>query len=211
VFRIWIRRTLPMPPSCVDGSRRAKWVVDLRARRAFAAGHVTGTLSVGLDGSFATYLGWLIPWETPLTLLGETQEQVAKAQQELSRVGIDRPAAMAVGDPAAWSDSRPLQSFGVADFNDLAAVRQHRPVALVDVRRNLEWADSHLEGAIHMPLHELPGRLAELPNAELWVYCRSGYRASMAASMLDAAGRTVVAVDDDYERAATAGLPITRQ
>ena len=76
-----------------------EWVVDLRARRAFAAGHVPGTLSFDLDGSFATYLGWLIPWGTPLTLLGHTPEQVAEAQRELARIGIDRPAAAAVGEP----------------------------------------------------------------------------------------------------------------
>jgi rhodanese-related sulfurtransferase len=82
---------------------------------------------------------------------------------------------------------------------------------ILNVRRDLEWADSHIDGAIHVALHELAGRLAELPNAELWVYCRSGYRASVAASIRDAAGRMVVAVDDDYDRAATAGLPIARQ
>ena len=66
--------------------------MDLRARRAFAAGHLAGTLSFDLDGSFATYLGWLIPWNTPLTLLGQTPEQVSEAQRELVRIGIDRPA-----------------------------------------------------------------------------------------------------------------------
>ena len=74
-----------------------EWVVDLRARRAFAAGHLAGTLSFDLDGSFATYLGWLIPWGTPLTLLGQTPEQVAEAQRELVRIGIDRPRAAAHG------------------------------------------------------------------------------------------------------------------
>jgi hydroxyacylglutathione hydrolase len=188
-----------------------EWVVDLRARRAFAAGHLVGTLSFDLDGSLATYLGWLIPWETPLTLLGQTPGQVAVARRELSRIGIDRPAAMAVGDPIDWSGGRPLFSFGIAEFDDLEAVRRHRRSVIVDVRRDLEWADSHIDGAIHVPLHELHGRLAELPNEELWIYCRTGYRASVAASILDAAGRTVVAIDDDYSRAATAGLPIASE
>ncbi|XRQ09831.1 MBL fold metallo-hydrolase, partial [Actinomadura welshii] len=53
-----------------------EWVIDLRTRTAFAAGHMAGTLNFGLDGSFATYLGWLVPWGTPLTLLGETPEDV---------------------------------------------------------------------------------------------------------------------------------------
>lgn len=155
---------------------------DLRTRRALAAGHLAGTLSFDLDGSLATYLGWLIPWGMPLTLLGQTREQVAEAQRELSRVGIDRLAAMAVGDPAAWPGGRPPRSFGLADFNDLEAVRHHRPVVVVDVRRDLDWTCSHVDGAIHIPLHELPGRLAESPDGELWVYCRSGYRASVAAA-----------------------------
>jgi hydroxyacylglutathione hydrolase len=188
-----------------------EWVVDLRARRAFAAGHLAGTLSFDLNGSLATYVGWLIPWQTPLTLLGQTAEGVAEAQRELLRVGIDRPAAMAVGDPADWSGGRPLRSFGVADFSELEAVRQRRHPEILDVRLDREWTESHVDGAIHIPLHELPGRVAELPDDELWVYCRTGYRASVAASMLDAAGRRVVAVDDGYDRAAAAGLPIACQ
>jgi hydroxyacylglutathione hydrolase len=185
-----------------------EWVVDLRARRAFAAGHLPGTLSFDLDGSFATYLGWLIPWGTPLTLLGQTPEQVAEAQRELVRIGIDRPAAAATGSPAEWADGEPLRSYPVADFADLAAARCHRPVVIVDVRRDQEWDASHIVGAIHISLHELPSHLSDVPAGEVWVHCEAGYRACIAASFLDAAGRTVVAVDDEYDRAARAGLPV---
>ena len=185
-----------------------EWVVDLRARRAFAAGHLAGTLSFDLDGSFVTYLGWLIPWGTPLTLLGQTPQQVAEAQRELVRIGIDRPAAAATGGPAQWARGQPLRSYLVADFADLEAVRHHRPVVILDVRRQQEWDASHIHGAIHLPLHQLPGRLAEVPAGEVWVHCQGGYRASVAASFLDAAGRTVVAVDDEFDRAARAGLPV---
>ena len=184
-----------------------EWVVDLRARRAFAAGHVAGTLSFDLDGSFATYLGWLIPWGTPLTLLGQTPEQVAEAQRELVRIGIDRPAAAATGRPEDWAAGRPLRRYPVADFAGLEAVRHHRPVVILDVRRDLEWAESRISGAVHIPLHQLPARLPEVPAGEVWVHCAAGYRASVAASFLDAAGRTVVVVDDEYDRAARAGLP----
>jgi len=202
------------PPRLVEAAeirRRVEageWVVDLRARRAFAAGHVAGTLSFDLDGSFATYLGWLIPWGTPLTLLGHTPEQVAEAQRELVRIGIDRPAAAAVGSPGTWSCGRALRSYPVAGFADLESVRHHRPVVILDVRRDQEWNDSHITGAVHIPIHELPSRLADVPDGEIWVHCGAGYRASVAASFLDAAGRTVVAVDDEYERAARAGLPL---
>jgi hydroxyacylglutathione hydrolase len=185
-----------------------EWVVDLRARRAFAAGHLPGTLSFDLDGSFATYLGWLIPWGTPLTLLGQTPEQVAEAQRELVRIGIDRPAAAATGSPVEWADGDPLRSYRVADFADLAAARRHRPVMILDVRRGQEWDASHIAGAVHIPLHQLPSRLADVPAGEVWVHCEAGYRACIAASFLDAAGRAVAAVDDDYDRAGRAGLPV---
>ena len=188
-----------------------EWVVDVRTRTAFAAGHVAGTLNFGLDGSLASHLGWLIPWHAPLTLLGETSGQVAEAQRELVRIGIERPAAAATGGPAEWTGGRPLRSFRVADFAALAAarsVRRQRSVTVLDVRRDLEWAQSHIDGAIHIPLHQLRARLHELPDGEAWVHCHSGYRASIAASILDAAGHAVVAVDDGYDRAATAGLPL---
>ena len=185
-----------------------EWVVDLRARRAFAASHVAGTLSFDLDGSFATYLGWLIPWGTPLTLLGQTAEQVAEAQRELVRIGIDRPVAAATGHPGDWACGRALRGYPVADFTDLESVRRHRAVVILDVRRDQEWDASHISDAVHIPLHQLPARVAEVPAGEVWVHCEAGYRASVAASFLDAAGRTVVAVDDEYTRAARAGLPI---
>jgi hydroxyacylglutathione hydrolase len=184
-----------------------EWVVDLRHRTAFAAGHVGGTLNFGLDGNFATYLGWLIPWGTPLTLLGETVDDVAGAQHELVRIGIDRLQAIATGPPADWTDGE-LQSYPTASFADLAQVRHHRRVVVLDVRRNNEWAQGHLLGAVHVPLHELLNRLSDVPPGEVWVHCQSGYRAAIAASLLAAAGHRVVAINDDYHTAATAGLDI---
>lgn len=185
-----------------------EWLVDLRTRTAFAAGHVPGTFNMGLDGQFSTYLGWLIPWGTPVTLLGETAEQVAEAQRELVRIGIDRPAAAATGRPEEWTDE-PLATLERATFADLAQVRHHRRVRLLDVRRVSEWRAGHLVGAVHIPIHEIVARMDEVPDGEVWVHCASGYRASIAASILAASGRHVVAVDDSYDRSAAAsGLPI---
>ena len=185
-----------------------EWVVDLRTRTAFAAGHLAGSINVGLDGSFATYLGWIIPWDTPVTLLGETVEDVATAQRELVRIGIERFAAAATGDPAGWAGPEGLASYPRATFAELAAARQHRPVVVVDVRRRLEWVDAHIEGALNIPLHELSERIDEVPAGEVWVHCAAGYRASTAASMLAARGRTVVHVDEEFATAAAAVLPI---
>ncbi|WP_030507994.1 MBL fold metallo-hydrolase [Microbispora rosea] len=185
--------------------RAGEWVVDLRSRTAFAAGHLAGTLNFGLDGNLAVYLGWLIPWSSsgtpriPVTLLGETPGDIAQAQRELARVGIDRPAAAATGGPAEWTGDDKPASMPTATFADMAAVRRHRPIVVLDVRRAVEWRESHVPGAIHIPLHELPARLDEVPGGEVWTHCASGYRASIAASILAAAGRDVVAVHDAYD------------
>ncbi|GAA2001176.1 MBL fold metallo-hydrolase [Catenulispora subtropica] len=177
-----------------------EWVIDLRHRVAFAAGHVAGTINVGLDGSFATYLGWIVPADATLTLLAETPAQILEARRELSRIGVD-PAAQATGGIEALAGNRPLRSHPRAGFADLAQVSHHRPVVVLDVRRDLEYAAGHLSGAVHIPVHELRDRLAEVPDGEVWVHCAAGYRASIAASMLAAAGRRVVHVDDDFENA----------
>ncbi len=185
-----------------------EWVVDLRNRTVFAAGHVPGSLNFGLDGGFATYLGWLIDWGTPLTLLGETPEAVAEAQRELVRIGIDRPAAAATGTPEQWvaGTGRDLAAFRTATFADLAQVRHHRRVTVLDVRRTDEYENARIEGAVNIPLHELPKQLGNVPGGEVWVHCAGGYRASVAASLLDTAGVDLVAVDDSFDNAAEVGL-----
>jgi hydroxyacylglutathione hydrolase len=187
--------------------RAGEWVVDLRNRTAFAAGHARGTLNFGLDGAFATYLGWLIAWGTPVTLLGETEEDVAEAQRELVRIGIDRPAAQATGGPESWTEDG-LASFPTGSFADLEQVRRHRAVVVLDVRRIDEHDQARITGSLNIPIHELPHRVGEVPQGEVWVHCASGYRASIAASILDAAGHRLVAIDDEFENAEKVGLDL---
>ncbi len=200
--------SLPSVADAAELRRRidaGEWVVDLRTRTAFAAGHAPGTLNFGLDGAFATYVGWLVTWGTPITLLGETAEDVSEAQRELVRIGIDRPAAHATGGPEDWSD-RELSSFPTATFADLAQVRHHREIVVLDVRRADEHDKARIDGAVNVPIHELPQRLADVPAGEVWVHCAGGYRASVAASFLSAAGVRLVAVDDSFDNAEKVGL-----
>src|SRR6266568_272303 len=201
-----------------------EWVVDLRDRKAFAAGFLPGSVSFPLDGSFATHLGWTMPWGSPVTLLGSTAEQVAEAQRELARIGIDRPAAASTGQPEEWAGGDPLGSLRLATYGELAAVIRHRPAlgagpgmgagpggdgpVGLDVRRRLEWEEVHIAGVVHIPLHDLPGRLDEVPPGEVWVHCQAGYRSMVAASLLASRGRQVTGIDDDFDNAAAAGLPL---
>jgi hydroxyacylglutathione hydrolase len=187
-----------------------EWVVDLRDRTVFAAGFLPGALSFPVHASFATYLGWAIPWGTPVTLLGATADQVATAQRELVRIGIDRPAAAATGQPCDWTGGRPLARLRLASFVDLATVHARSDVVILDVRRRLEWADGHVAGACHIPFNELPTRFTGVPDGEVWVYCRTGHRSTIAASILAAHGRTAVSVNDEFDNAAAAGLPIDK-
>ncbi|MFG2335380.1 rhodanese-like domain-containing protein [Streptomyces yangpuensis] len=186
-----------------------EWVVDLRNRIAFAQGHVAGSFNFEADGKLATYLAWLIPWGKPVTLLAESPEQLAKAQRELARVGIDRPAAAATGDPAGWiSAHEELRSFPRATFADLAAPAPGEHRIVLDVRRDSERAEGWIQDSVHIPVHQLHRRQGEIPAGVVWVHCAGGMRAGIAASLLDAAGRDVVAVDDSFDAARSAGLPV---
>ncbi|MFG1677438.1 rhodanese-like domain-containing protein [Micromonospora sp. NPDC049282] len=191
-----------------------EWVVDLRHRKAYAASHLAGTVSLGLDGPMSTWLGWLIEWGVPITLLAETPDQVADAQRELVRIGIDRPAAQATGTPERWTAERSeLRELTVADFPALAAAQAGNtpaglpaPQVVLDVRMTNEWTAGHVDGAVHIPLPDLPTRLADVPAGTVWVHCGSGYRATAAASLLANAGHDVVLIDDMFGRAEAAGV-----
>lgn len=192
------------------------WVVDLRSRKAFAAGHVEGTIGIDLTGQFATYLGWVIPWGTPVLLLGESGNQVDEAVRELSRIGIEQSVVgHATGGPADWTDGE-QGTFPQATFAQLRDARHHKELVVVDTRRQDEWDAGHLEGAVHLPLTEMGTlRLGERvegvdPDAELWVHCAGGFRASVAASLLARSGHRVVAVDDSFDHATDSGLEVVR-
>ncbi|GFH67327.1 MULTISPECIES: MBL fold metallo-hydrolase [Streptomyces] len=202
------------PPAVADPQEIAarlaagEWVVDLRNRIAFAEGHVAGSFNFEADGKLATYLAWLIPWGKPVTLLAESAAQLHAAQRELVRVGIDRPAAAATGGPAAWlAEGESPATFPRATFARLAA-EDLDGIVVLDVRRDSERAEGWIEGSVHIPIHQVHSRLGEVPEGTVWVHCAGGMRAAIAASLLDAAGRRVVAVDDGFDAAADAGLTV---
>jgi hydroxyacylglutathione hydrolase len=189
-----------------------EWIVDLRSRTAYATDHVTGTINVEGGNSFITYLAWIIPWGQPVTLVGDTQDEVADAQRQLVRVGIDRPAAQAVGGVDTYGAGLDRASYRVSDLDGLAKrlTDGDDTVHVLDVRRDGERAEGGIAGSLHVPLHDLERRMHEVPSdGEIWVHCASGYRASIAASLLARAGRTPVLVDDLSSRLREAGLPVS--
>ncbi len=90
-------------------------------------------------------------------------------------------------------------------------LREREPADVVlDVRRPDEFEASHVKGALNVPVYELLGKITELPNARIWVHCATGYRASVAASLLDRAGREVVLINARFRDAAGTGIETTQ-
>ncbi len=174
------------------GSGSSIFAIGLRSPRVISK----GSLGFELSGSFVTYLGWLHPWGTPLTLIGEDSDQIADARRELVRIGVDDIEGAA--DVEAVRDAADERRYRVADFAALAEALGTNGLTILDVRQSDEFAESHIAGAVNIPLHELLDRVDELPAGEVWVHCASGYRASIAASILDSRGRDVVLVDDEF-------------
>jgi len=191
----------PSPSDLLDVTRlrslaqSSAWVVDLRSRTAFARAHLLRTVNVEHGLLFTTYLGWLLPESTPLVLLGESDDVVASAQLDLTRIGIDRLAGHYVGPlPSAMETG----SYPVRGFRELHEAMRSPGIVALDVRRQDEWDSGHVDGALHLPLHELDEHIGEIPRGTVWVHCAAGFRAGIAASLLERAGRQVVLVNDTF-------------
>lgn len=180
-------------PGLIRALAEGAWVVDLRDRLAFAAGHLEGTVNIAHAANFTTWLGWIVPWGAPLLLVAEHQAMLADARLDLSRIGVDELAGYHVGPLPDIPGGPAVRRYPVVHAEDLLVARHGTVV--VDVRRPDEWAAGHVEGAIHVPLPNLIERLGELPAGTIWVHCAAGYRAAIAASLLERAGRATVLVD----------------
>ena len=183
----------------LNALQAGSWVVDLRSRNAWASGHVKGTVSFGLDGSIATYLGWIFPYEKQLILISDKATDISEAQRELVRIGIERPAGSFVGTVTDFAD---LGSTKSVNFADIPAVIGNPVVTILDVRRNGEREASHIVSSLHIPLHELESRVSELPTTgEIWVHCGGAYRAAASLGIIEKSGRTPVLINEPYSAA----------
>ena len=185
-------------------------IVDARDRSAFAAGHIKGALNIELDGTFAGYVGWLVPFASKVVLVlpdGQS-DALETATTELLRIGYEWIPGFLDGGIDAWQASgRPIAAYETttmrATHDERAGGRGTGAGAgegrvLLDVRQPIEWQqDGVVPGAERIFVADLPGRLAELPlGAPVTVFCKSGSRAAIAASMLDAAGVDVRVVTE---------------
>ncbi len=169
-------------------------LIDGRPRAEFAAGHIPGALNIELGDTFASYVGWFVPFGAPLVLVlpEPLTDAIGEAGAQLLRIGYDRIEGVLAGGVAAWAEADgPATSYPVVgpEVVRTELARGDGPI-LLDVRDPHELRDDGVvDGAIAIPLGELPSRLGALAHdGPITVMCRSGARASIAASMLDAAG-----------------------
>jgi hydroxyacylglutathione hydrolase len=177
-------------------------VVDIRPGREYDRAHIPGSYNVGIDGPVSAWVGWLIARGRPIVLAGGTAAQHRKAQRQLLRIGFDTIAGELDGGMDAWrSDGRELSSFETVEVEDMAQwVLSAEPMTVVDTRDEHEWAAGHVPGAVHMYVPDVPARAQEIPHdAPVAVHCASGYRAGIAASLLEQAGlKRIIHVNGEY-------------
>jgi hydroxyacylglutathione hydrolase len=177
-------------------------LVDIRPGREYDRGHVPGSYSIGMEGSVSAWVGWLVARGRPIVLVGGTDGELRSAQRQLLRIGFDSIAGMLDGGLEAWrSAGHEASTFETADVEDIAQwVLSAEPMTVVDARDEHEWVGGHVPGAVHMYVPDVPFRAGEIPReAPVAVHCASGYRAGIAASLLEQAGlQRIIHVNGEY-------------
>jgi len=177
-----IRSPTALPPEEVASRQRAgAWVIDGRWRVPFARAHVTGSLNVELDDTFASYVGWVVPFGEPLVLVlpEPEKESLHEAVTQLERIGYERIDGYLDGGMDTWQAAGlPVDSYRVAGLEELCrAYRAGQVPRLLDVRQQTEWDEGRIPGSTHVFVGDLPGRLDDVPtDQEVWVICASGHR-----------------------------------
>jgi hydroxyacylglutathione hydrolase len=167
-------------------SARGAIVIDTRSAPFFGAGHFPGSINIGLSSNlFSTWVGFLVPFPKPIALVVGSAENARQARLHLARIGFDNVIGYVEADQL--SHTRQLSQLGVNELH--FALKRGEAPRVLDVRTAGEWDAEHIEDAMHIPLPSLSRRLDGLPRHDpLAIICGSGYRSSIAASLLQNAG-----------------------
>ena len=188
-----VRRGLA-PSQVAERIENGARVIDGRERHAFAARHIPGSIAIELDDSFASYVGWIVPFGAPIVLVlpedRPEDEAAVEASTQLFRIGYEAVDGFLRGGVAAWAEAgRQVRSYPVSTVDELATAVEKGRARVLDVRQQTEWDVGHLEGSTHLFVGDVDDRIAEIPrDREVWTVCATGHRAAMAASLLDRDG-----------------------
>jgi rhodanese-related sulfurtransferase len=165
-------------------------ILDTRDPADFAGAHLVGSVNIGLGGSYATWAGTVLDRDRPIVLIADPGHE-PEAALRLGRIGFDGVAGYVDGGMKALA-GRPdlvdrLERITAATLAE--QLRDPDAPILVDVRTEPEWRENRIEGSLNVPLSRLLERVAEVPHERrLVLYCTSGYRSSIAASLLHRRG-----------------------
>lgn len=170
-------------------------VLDVRQPEGFGAAHIPGALNVGLGPSLSTWAGTVVPPAARILLVLDRPGDLGEVTWDLLRIGYDPPAGWLAGGMPAWAaEARPVEAIPQITVHQLRTRLDAHEVQVLDVRQPAEWASGHIPGATFITGGELPSRLDDVPDAPVATVCGSGYRSSVASSLLAAHGRRVVNV-----------------
>lgn len=170
-------------------------VLDCRSPETYAA-HIPGSVNVGAEGSFSTWAGTVLPEGAQTLLVVEAPGMLWDLYWQLLRIGYELPRGWLAGGMNAWrTAAKPIEILPLWSVHDLHRERERdRHLLVLDVRQPAEWTAGHIEGALHISGGELPRRLNDVPrDRPVATVCGSGYRASVAASLLQRHGHKHVA------------------
>jgi len=183
--------TLAEPPALpVDQFERlakeGASILDCRTPEAFAA-HIPDAVNVGLGSSFPTWAGTVLPGGASIVLVIDSGRELWEASWQLLRIGYDLPKGWLSGGMMAWrTAAKPIEilpQWTVSELNE--RLRRDPKLLVVDVRQPGEWSAGHIDRALHISGGELPARIDEVPrDRPVVTICGSGYRSSVAASLL---------------------------
>lgn len=166
-------------------------VLDTRDAEAFSRGFIPNSINIGLKGSFAQWVGEMVPDVKQPILLVTDPGKEEEAITRLSRVGFDNTLGYLKGGFAAWKKAgRDVETLGRITVADLEkAVKEGQAPLVIDVRKKSEFDSEHLIDAVNIPLNEINRHLAEIPrNKPFVLHCQGGYRSMIAASILKQRG-----------------------
>ena len=189
-------------------------IVDARPSEDHARQHIPGSLSIPAGSSFGTWLGWVVEPDRRIVLLADPATDLDDLSRQALRIGFEPFLGSIGGGIDAWRRAgRPVEGGSVMSVETLAArLQAGGPEApfVIDVRQPSEYESGHVPGSTHIGAGELPEKLDGLPrDRPIATICASGYRSSVAASMLRAAGfEDVVLVEDGLPTWAAHGFPL---
>jgi hydroxyacylglutathione hydrolase len=205
----------PLPAGRVrDLLSRGHVAIDLRDQLAFGSAHIPGAFGIGAGQSLSTWSSWVVPYDTPLILVADDPSAAREAIRSLVRVGLDQVVGYLDGGMTSWTTA----GFPVSRLPQVPpeALRDRLggdpSLIVLDVRSDDEFADGHIDGALHIMGGMLKDRVQELRGrGPIAIACGSGYRSTVAASVLERAGfADLVNLTGGMTAWNRAGLPTVR-